>query len=54
MKNTTFRKNHSEKEKTLNFPADSHKKFCKRCFIANKGRCPNTGWRFTLDNDCTL
>lgn len=53
MKNPSIRKNHSEKEKTLNYPADSHKRFCKRCLINNGWRCPNTGYIYR-DKDCTL
>ena len=37
MKNTTFRRIHSEKEKTLNYPQDSDKRFCKRCFLTHLG-----------------
>lgn len=30
------------KNKSLNYPIDSHKKFCLRCF-AHNGGCPSTG-----------
>lgn len=53
MKNPAIRKNHSAKGKTLNYPADSHKRFCKRCLISNSGKCPNTG-RIVTDPNCTL
>lgn len=35
MKNVTFRKIHSKKENTLNYPQDSDKQFCRRCHITN-------------------
>lgn len=35
MKNVTFRTNHSKKEKTLNYPQDSDKQFCRRCYLIN-------------------
>lgn len=28
---------------TTNFPMDTHKDFCKRCFPAHQGICPMTG-----------
>ena len=33
MKNMSFRNNHSVREQTLNYPPDSDKRFCKRCFL---------------------
>ena len=37
MKNVTFRKNHTAKEKTLNYAPSSDTRFCKRCFKTNFG-----------------
>lgn len=31
------------KNPTQNYPMDTHKDFCKRCFPAHKGICPMTG-----------
>lgn len=39
MKNPEFRKNHTKKEKTTNYPKDKHSDFCKRCYKFNRG-CP--------------
>lgn len=37
---------------TLNYPKDSHKDFCKRCF-AKHSNCPNTNTS-AIDNNCSL
>ena len=31
------------RKNTTNYPMDSHEKFCRRCLIYNKGKCPETG-----------
>ena len=33
----------SKKNPTTNYPRDSHRAFCNRCFNANRRRCPITG-----------
>lgn len=33
----------SKKNPTTNYPKDSHKAFCRRCFDYNNGMCPNPG-----------
>ena len=39
---------------TTNFPMDSHKAFCERCFkVYNDGKCPMTGSK-TLHNGCNV
>ena len=38
--------------KTTNYPKDSHKSFCKRCFNQNKG-CPRTGSQ-KISGSCSL
>lgn len=46
MKNVTFKQKHSAKEKTLNYPQDSDKRFCERCFSANFGCQQPKGCQF--------
>ena len=36
---TGFRK--PQKKPTTNYEKDSHKKFCKRCFMQNDFKCPS-------------
>lgn len=40
------------KNSTTNYPKDSHKAFCERCFKYN-GRCPNTESQ-RKDRRCSL
>lgn len=41
------------KNPTLNYPKDTHKDFCKRCFPKHKGICPVTGMPI-LAKECDL
>ena len=41
------------KNPTTNYPFDTHKAFCKRCFLKHKGICPKTGMPI-LAKDCDL
>lgn len=43
MKNPTIRPNHSKKEQTTNYAADTHALFCVRCILRNGTKyCPRT------------
>ena len=39
--------------KTTNYPKDSHKKFCERCYAKHEGECPITG-RKQKSHSCNL
>jgi hypothetical protein len=43
----------SKKNPTTNYPKDTHKDFCKRCFPKHKGICPMTK-KPILSKDCDL
>lgn len=38
---------------TTNYPLDSHKSFCKRCWEHHSGICPRTGTK-AIDKRCRL
>lgn len=52
MKTIVNQQKHKQKNPTTNYPKDSHKSFCKRCFAYNKG-CPETN-SLIISGDCTL
>lgn len=37
----------SKRNPTTNYPRDSHRAFCNRCFYGNHRRCPITGGNST-------
>ena len=41
-----------QKNPTTNYPKDSHKAFCERCYTQNKG-CFNTGTK-RKDSSCRI
>ena len=50
--NKQFKSKTNQKNPTTNYPKDSHKAFCNRCYEGNK-RCINTGSK-RKDRECRL